>query len=115
MRYHAITVLLAAMLTGLIGCQQSSTEMPEEGPTTTSVPTESFSGSFWIDRWGQGRFPPSVDYVNEALFPKLRDHTGIPILLTQAIAWPETVPGDLCLTEFEGLNHLPQPVSIQLA
>ena len=115
MLYHRFAFLLAGMLTGIIGCQESSTERTNEGPATTSASTESFSGTFWIDRWGQGRFPPSVDYVNEALFPKLRDHTGIPILLTQAIAWPETVPGDLCLTEFEGLDHLPRAVSIQLA
>ena len=114
MQYHRISFVFAAMLTGCIGCQESSTERTDEDPAITSAPTESFSGTFWIDRWGQGRFPPSVDYVNEALFPKLRDHTGIPILLTQAIARPETVPGDLCLTEFEGLDHLPRAVSIQL-
>jgi len=114
MRNHRIAFVLAGLLPGITGCQEPSTERKDEGPTTTSVPTESFSGTFWIDRWGQGRFPLSVDYVDETLFPMLNDHTGVPILITQAIAWPETVPGDLCLTEFEGLKHLSQQVSIQL-
>ena len=115
MGYHRTAILLIGMWTVIIGCQESGTDRPNDAPTPPSIPTESFSGTFWIDRWGQGRFPPSVDYVNESLFPRLSKHSGIPVRLTQAIAWPETVPGYSCLTEFEGLEQLPQPITIQLS
>ena len=112
MQYNRLVFIFAAFVTGIIqiGCQQSdpdTIDRSEQRTKTPSVPTETLTGTLWIDRWGQGHFGPGVEFVDEALFPELRDHKGVPIRITQAIAWPETIPGDLCLTKFDGLDRLP--------
>ena len=86
----------------------------QQHPGPGGIPTETIEGTFRIDRWGQGSFSPGADFVDESVFPKLREHAGIPIRVNEAIAWPEQVPGDTLLTKFDGLERLPQPVSLRL-
>lgn len=72
------------------------------------------SGTFWVDRWGQGRFGMLVDFVDESLFPKLRPHVGIPIHLFQPWIDLEDPDSPTCLTKLGSIQPLPQPVSIRL-
>ncbi len=84
---------------------------------TTSVAqtaTPQSSGTFWVDRWGQGRFAPHVDFVDQALFPKLIKQVGIPIHLQQ-LRIKEDVDGEASvIKDFSSLTPLPHSALIRL-
>jgi hypothetical protein len=72
-------------------------------------------GTFWVDRWGQGRFAPGEEFVDESLFGRLRAHVGIPIrLISPRIGQGFEESEATCIMKFEKVEKLPQPVSVRL-
>ena len=83
--------------------------------TAAAVASEPQEGTFWVDRWGQGRFAPYGDFVNESMFPKLRPYVGTPVQLIAPRVEQDSYDGAECVTSFGSIKGLPQPVSIHLS
>ena len=119
MRYYFAVLLLVGIASAIVltGCQRANPVAVNESQQSGVVgedPAETIEGTFWIDRWGQGRFPPYVEFVDESVFPKLVDHAGVPVRISKPIALGEQQPGDLLLSSFHRLERLPQSVSLRL-
>jgi hypothetical protein len=119
MRHYFVAFVFVAFVTGivLIACQQPDPPgiaQSQQPTSTTPIPTATLEGTFWVDRWGQGRFAPFGNFVGEAVFPKLREHTGIPIRIKGAVDRPEYYDSPSFLTDFNEVERLPQPVSLSL-
>jgi hypothetical protein len=101
-----IVLFAFLMATGLSGCRETETTAP--------VPPLTCEGTFWIDRWGQGRFGPYGDFVDETLFHKLQDYAGTPIRLKGVVDRGEYFNGPTLLREFREVEQSPTGVSLQL-
>ena len=119
MRNYLVACVIVAVVAGIVlvvwrqPVRESLTQ--NQQPTNTAKSsTETLPGTFWIDRWRQGRFAPHRNFVDEAIFDRLRDYEGIPILVQGAVDQPEYYSGPTCLKDFDRIERLPQSVSIRL-
>ena len=79
----------------------------------TQVVQGACEGTFWVDRWNQGRFAP-YGFVDESVFERLRKHTAFPVRLTSPQFRQDEESGPRCLMEFGTVERLQQPLSIHL-
>ena len=104
---RSVLYRLLIVISVCCGCKDEPAQQPE----AESVE----GGTFWIDRWGQGRLDNQARFVDDALLQGLREYEGTRIALLHTRSQQEVVPGIPVVKEFKSVKSLPQPTgSVQL-
>lgn len=89
-----------------IGCGVSDQKVPSPGAT-------SYSGTFFVDRWGQGRFVPQ-GFIDDKLLIKMINYEFMPVRIISPHVTGEDYKGPSYLTDFETIEPLPHLAAIRV-
>ncbi len=107
---RTLLFLLFSVVSTNCGCADEPIPAPQHAqPKKQYQREERLEGTFWIDRWGQGRFGTEERFIDESNFPRLMGHQGKRILLKDALSDQDQVPGTPSVMEFMTVQRIPFP------